>query len=295
MSPLLFATFINDLENCLNTEQCNGINIDDSILTDFLKILILLYADDTVIFAENINDMQMSSNVFHDYCIRWKLTVNMTKTKVVVFGSKGRRHPIFYLFDNILEVTDCYKYLGLCFSKNCTYSLTKKCIKEQATKAMFLLKSRISNLNLPIDCQLKPFDQTILPILLYGCEIWGLENCSIIESVFHFIVLLYYICITIVLYCTYGVFWRSILGVKRSTPLYMIYGELGRFPLVLYVKSRMINYWCRMLNNDNKNKLSFRIYNVLLSDYVYGTHAYKWFNFVENIFNETGFTYVWLS
>ena len=61
----------------------------------------------------------------------------------------------------------------------------------------------------------------------------------------------------------------------------MIYGELGRFPLVIYVKSRMINYWCRMLNNDNKNKLSFRICNALLSDYVFGTHVYKWFNFVE--------------
>ena len=77
MSLLLFAIFINDLENCLNTEQCNGINIDDSILTDVLKILILLYADDTVIFAENINDMQTYLNVFHDYYIRWKLTVNM--------------------------------------------------------------------------------------------------------------------------------------------------------------------------------------------------------------------------
>ena len=54
VSPHLFAIFINDLENCLNTEQYNGINIDDIILTDFLKILILLYADDTVMFAENI-------------------------------------------------------------------------------------------------------------------------------------------------------------------------------------------------------------------------------------------------
>ena len=65
-----------------------------------------------------------------DSKFRWTLTVNIAKTKVVVFGSKGRRQPAFNLFDNILEVTDCYKYLGLCFSKNCTYSLTKKCIKE---------------------------------------------------------------------------------------------------------------------------------------------------------------------
>ena len=97
-----------------------------------------------------------------DSKFRWTLTVNIAKTKVVVFGSKGRRQPAFNLFDNILEVTDCYKYLGLCFSKNCTYSLTKKCIKEQTTKSTFLLKSRISNLNLPIDCQHKRFDQTIL-------------------------------------------------------------------------------------------------------------------------------------
>ena len=221
--------------------------------------------------------MQTYLNVFHDYCIRWTLTVNIAKTKVVVFGSKGRRQPAFNLFDNILEVTDSYKYLGLCFSKNCTYSLTKKCIKEQTTKSTFLLKSRISNLNLPIDCQHKLFDQTIFYIFYFMAVRYGVLKIVLLLKVYIYVLL------------------RSILGVKRRTPLYMICGELGRFPLVIYVKSRMINYWCRMLNNDNKNKLSFRIYNALLSHYVYGTHVYKWFNFVENIFNEDGITYVWLS
>ena len=79
----------------------------------------------------------------------------MPTTKIVVLGSVGRRHPVFNFFDNTLEVTDCYKYLGLCFSKNCTYSRTKNCIKEQATKAMVLLNSRTGrpNLSLPADCQ----------------------------------------------------------------------------------------------------------------------------------------------
>ena len=107
LPPLLYGIFINDLERGLNTEQCKSINTDDNVLKDFLKILILLYADDTVVFAENINDMQKSSNVFSEYCIRWKLTVNMKNTKVVVFGSKCRVHPVFNLFDNIIEVTDC--------------------------------------------------------------------------------------------------------------------------------------------------------------------------------------------
>ena len=37
-----------------------------------------------------------------------------------------------------------------------------------------LRKSR--SLHLPIDLQIKLFDSLVLPILLYGSEIWGYEN-----------------------------------------------------------------------------------------------------------------------
>ena len=66
---------------------------------------------------------------------------------------------------------------------------------------------------------------------------------------------------------------RSILGVKRRTPLYMICGELGRCPPVKYVKSRMINYWCRMLNSDNKisNTLEYIMpfYLIMFMEHMY--------------------------
>ena len=32
-------------------------------------------------------------------------------------------------------------------------------------------------------CQLKLFDNTIVPVLTYGCEIWGFEYFSIIEQI----------------------------------------------------------------------------------------------------------------
>jgi hypothetical protein len=37
--------------------------------------------------------------------------------------------------------------------------------------------------NLSISCQLDLFDKVVKPILLYGCELWGLSNCDIIERV----------------------------------------------------------------------------------------------------------------
>ena len=275
LSPLLFSLFLNDLDTFLQSQDCNGVNIDDEASADLLKLLVLLYADDTVIFAENASDMQRSLTAFEKYCTEWKLSVNTYKTKVVIFGSKGRRLPKFKIFDNEIDITDGYKYLGLYFSKNCTFYKTKKMIKEQATKAMYLLKSRIRNLDLPIDIQLKLFDQTITPILLYGSEVWGFEDCSIIESV-------------------HLSFLRDILKVKRSTPLYMIYGELGRFPLILYIKVRVLQFWGRILNGKN-TKLSRVMYNILHNDYTSGFHRHKLLAFIENILNETGYGHIWLS
>ena len=77
---------------------------------------------------------------------------------------------------------------------------------------MFCLFRKIKNLDLPIDCQIKLFDNTVLPILTYGCEIWGFGDISCIEKV-------------------HTDFLKRILHVKKSTPHVMIYGELGRNPL----------------------------------------------------------------
>ena len=47
---------------------------------------------------------------------------------------------------------------------------------------MHVLFKRIRNLDIPIDLQLYLFDQVIIPIALYGCEIWGFENSQIYEN-----------------------------------------------------------------------------------------------------------------
>ena len=53
LSPLFFAIFLNDFGNFMHSNDCSGIDLErvtDS-LYDYLRIFILLYADDTVIFG----------------------------------------------------------------------------------------------------------------------------------------------------------------------------------------------------------------------------------------------------
>ena len=51
----------------------NGVSIGD------LNLLILLYADDTVLFSESKEDLQRSLDLLHDYCVRWRLMVKYRK------------------------------------------------------------------------------------------------------------------------------------------------------------------------------------------------------------------------
>ena len=52
LSPLLFAFYVNDLENYLLEHNCNYLNFDDSLDT-YLKLLVLMYADDTIILCDS--------------------------------------------------------------------------------------------------------------------------------------------------------------------------------------------------------------------------------------------------
>ena len=68
LSPFLFSLYLNDLEEFMYTRNVIGLESVSRDLEDdlnvFLKLFILLYADDTVLFSESINDLQLQLNVF---------------------------------------------------------------------------------------------------------------------------------------------------------------------------------------------------------------------------------------
>jgi len=86
---------------------------------------------------------------------------------------------------------------------------------------------------------------------------------------------------------------KRILKVKQSTPSVMLYGDLGRVPLSIRIKQKVIEYWYDMINSDNK--LSSIVHRLIFQDNVHNGHSYEWLNFVKTIFNDGGITYIWQS
>ena len=276
LSPFLFSLFINDVEDFLIEKNVTGLStiekgVEDELFV-FLKLFILLYADDTVIMAESATDLQYALDSFFIYCTQWNLTVNVNKTKILVF-SKGPAPKISFKYNNnVIEIVKDFNYLGIIFSRSGSFCKAKKHLATQAQKAMYGVIKKIRLYDLSIECQLDLFDKIVVPVLLYACEIWGYENIDIIERV-------------------HLRFLKHILNLKNSTPSFMVYGETGRYPLYVTVYTRMISHWAKVLASD-ECRICKIVYRYLYEQHKKGI-CNPWFTCIQNIFNSCGMSNIW--
>lgn len=176
---ILFSLYVNDFEKEF---LCKG-NIPIQIQE--LNLFVLMYADDMVIFSETAHELQEMLNTLYSYTSVWDLTVNVQKTKIVIFRNGGKIHnnERWHLNGEPTEVVDSFTYLGLLLQYNGKFNNTQKQLASQGRKAMFSLKSKTSQLYLNTETMLSIFDTYIASILNYGCEIWGMHAANDIEKV----------------------------------------------------------------------------------------------------------------
>ena len=66
LSPILFSIYLNDLENFLLSSNIRSLDLETirNEINIYLRLLILLYADDTVIFSNNKENFQKALDIF---------------------------------------------------------------------------------------------------------------------------------------------------------------------------------------------------------------------------------------
>lgn len=93
-----------------------------------------------------------------------------------MFTSNGKSYQnCFKLQQNYIGTVKSYCYLGITFKYTGNLNSSGQLLMEKGRKAWFKIKKSIGLDNL---CSLleKLFDTLISPIILYGCEIWGVDN-----------------------------------------------------------------------------------------------------------------------
>ena len=104
LGPLFFITYINDIKMHIGNDNIG------------------LYADDTVLFSHNTDknvartDLQYNLNKFVDWSVMNELTINVRKTKSMVFGTrsivKKAKSLSLSIGDTQIQQVPSFKYLG---------------------------------------------------------------------------------------------------------------------------------------------------------------------------------------
>ena len=99
----MFALFLSDLEEYFvqyNIEYLKKVDKNfQKELDMYMEIFLLLYADDTILLSETEKGLQQLLNAFCNYCKQWKLSVNLDKTKVIVFSKRKSNKKYNFTFD----------------------------------------------------------------------------------------------------------------------------------------------------------------------------------------------------
>ena len=152
ISPLLFSLFIDDLELFLQDDVNSGLTLDD------ITIILMLFADDMVIFGKSPQELQNSLNLLHTYCLKWGLEVNTAKTKIMVFRKRGplSNDEQWSYDNNKLEIVDNFNYLGTVFNYTGTFVLNQENLAGKGLKALNVFMNNIKQYPLKpsIICQL---------------------------------------------------------------------------------------------------------------------------------------------
>jgi hypothetical protein len=262
MSPKLFTEYLTDLGEFLDKNQ--GVKLGSK------SISYLLYADDMVLCSDTPMGLQKLIDGLYDFCKKWHLIVSLAKTNIMALGNKGQNklQNKFNFGEEQIEMTEQYNYLGVIFSSR--GSLFKKNTQNLVVKAKsaeFALASHIKTTvgYLQPQLALKMFDVQISPIIEYGSEIWY-NNKEIAE-----------------LEKVHLGHIKHILKVKSSTSTPPLYAELGRFPVSLKMKMRLVNFWSRIVAYDD-NTIVKQAYLSLLE--MHNSNQNNWCNIVKEILSE---------
>ena len=240
LSPTLFNFYTNDLPKLLSESDVDPVQLDKK------PIPLLMYADDIVLLSKSQKGLQCALNVLSLYCHKWKLSINMKKTKIMIFNSRNDPSKKFFINSDQLAITGQYTYLGIIFTPSGSFKRAIDTLTLKATKAWNSISQNFSIWNgTPVKILLKLFTSIAQPIMLYGSEIWGsylfrkpnlvsftdmIFNPKLDSEKFHLKV------------C------KQMLGINRKSSNISSLLELGRYPIVINIYKALIVYLLRIMN-----------------------------------------------
>ncbi len=229
-SPTAFCVLINDLLKELKDSNI-GIRLNDMIIS------VLAYADDIVLLADSPENLQKLINIVQQWCTKWRLIINPSKSKIVHFRNapKQRTDYKFKLCNNgpDLEIVANYKYLGIFMDEFLTFKNATEILSAAAGRALGGMINKYRHLKeMSYKTYTKLYENLVCSVMDYSCAIWGTKNYDCMEYVHRRAI-------------------RFFTGVHRLSPIPGYVGDMGWISNRIRWKLETIRLWNRLVNINN--------------------------------------------
>ena len=134
-----------------------------------------MYADDLIMLSQTATGLQKCLDVLSEFCSKWELSVNLNKTKTMVFQKKNKQANkyTFKYNDEVVETVSHYTYLGMKISGYSDFTKGTDVLSNKDKNALAALRKKLPIENLPVTIVNKLFKSFCLSICTYGAEVWG--------------------------------------------------------------------------------------------------------------------------
>uniref|UniRef100_A0A8D8SJ40 Craniofacial development protein 2 n=2 Tax=Cacopsylla melanoneura TaxID=428564 RepID=A0A8D8SJ40_9HEMI len=170
LSPLLFNVYSERIMTKALEEERGGININGRPVNN------IRYADDTVLLAETMEDLQRMLNNVIQASEESGLTLNTKKTKYMIVAKTATPPEDLYAGREKLEKVDAYNYLGSRVTCTADYLTEIKIRIEKARAAFLKMRTVLTARDLSINLRTRLLKCYVFPVLLYGVEAWTLNK-----------------------------------------------------------------------------------------------------------------------
>jgi hypothetical protein len=235
LSPNLFGLFIDTFQQYVDELQPGS----GPLLPLGIRVPCLIYADDIVLLGESAEELQQLIDVMQRFCRDWHLTVNMDKSKIVVF--RQRNTPVASIWTyggQRVPVADEYRYLGLHFHATKRLRYMQQQLAVQARKAMIAMFTRAADMKLRRDQPalfFRLFDTLVTSVASHACPIWCTHMTSSDEASAN------------PLEHVHTGFMRHFWGLRGYVSPWILYEEHDRLPLLVRWWKQTLQFWNKLV------------------------------------------------
>ena len=256
LSPLLFSVFINDILDDMKNENLGALVPEVSRPNPFRdsRLAGLLWADDLVVLADDMDMLKRMLGHLTAWCSRWKMECNAKKCAILYFhkrdendaAEEARRRADLYgdrqsapqIQGEVVEVRKHYRYLGILFSDSLTFEKERESRCQVTRKALYAKERFLRSPAIPVTVRLHVLKTCVFPVALYGSELWveGVRRgCEKLSSLI-----------------AHGLRW--ILCANNLVAKTYLEWELGVIPLRILAMRRSVRLFVKMLSRNLPGK-----------------------------------------